>query len=74
MESTSTKRPFNAKQNLHGFVTRFNTQVQTAKRPKLAPSDYDVVVQKLNESGPLAPKDADATKENISGICRKWKK
>jgi hypothetical protein len=36
--------------------------------------DYKANIQKLNKSSPLALKDADATKENISSICQKWKR
>ncbi|APA07342.1 hypothetical protein sscle_02g021120 [Sclerotinia sclerotiorum 1980 UF-70] len=36
--------------------------------------DCEINIQKLNGDGPLASKDADATKENITGICRKWKR
>ena len=69
MESASTKRPFNAIQSLHGFVNRFNARGQTAKKPKLAPTDYDALEQEHNKSGPLAPNDAETTKDNITGIC-----
>jgi hypothetical protein len=31
--------------------------------------DYKANIEKLNGSDPLVPKDADATKENISSIC-----
>ncbi len=75
MARTSTKRrPCDAVEELHDFVTRRNKLGQRAKKPKLTPEDYEADIQKLNGSGPLAPKDADATKENISGICRKWKR
>ena len=42
-------------------------QVQTAKRPKLVPVDYNAVAQKFNESGPLASKDVDTTKGSGKG-------
>jgi hypothetical protein len=71
---TSTKRPHDSLENLQNFVTRRNKLRQRAKRPKLTPEDYEADIQKLNGSGPLALKDADATRENISGICRKWKR
>jgi hypothetical protein len=41
------------------------------KKLKLTLEDYKADIQKLNGSSPLALKDADATKENISGICQK---
>jgi hypothetical protein len=71
---TSTKRPRDSLENLQNFVTRRNKLRQRAKRPKLTPKDYEADIQKLNGSGPLALKDADTTRENISGICRKWKR
>lgn len=75
MERASTKRSFdNAEQHLYNFVTQQNKLKQRAKKPKTTPAEYDAQVQKINRSGPLAPNDADATKENINGICRKWKR
>jgi hypothetical protein len=60
--------------NLQNFVTRRNKLQQRPKKTKLTLQDYEINIQKLNGGGPLASKDADATKENITGICRKWKK
>jgi hypothetical protein len=60
--------------NLQHFVTKRNKYQQRTKKPKLTPEDYEINIQKLNGSGPLASKDADATRENITGICRKWKR
>jgi hypothetical protein len=57
------RRPCDAIGNLHEFLARDNTVRRHAKKS-----------QKLNGAGPIAPKDADATKENISGICRKFNK
>ena len=75
MARTSTKRrPYDAAENLQTFVSQRNKIGKRQKKPKLTPEDYEADIQKLNGSGPLAPKDADATKENISGICRKWKR
>jgi hypothetical protein len=75
MARTSTKRrPYDATENLQTFVSQRNKIGKRQKKPKLTPEDYEADIQKLNGSGPLAPKDADATKENISGICRKWKR
>ena len=59
--------------NLQHFITQRNKLQQRTKKPKLTPKDYEINIQKLNRSGPLASKDADATKVNITGICRKWK-
>jgi hypothetical protein len=72
MSPTSTKRRrCDAPEKLQKFVTRRNNLRQRAKKPKLTPEDYEADIQKINGSDPLAQKDADATKENISGICRK---
>jgi hypothetical protein len=60
--------------NLQHFVTKRNNLQQRTKKPKLTLEDYEINIQKLNGSGPLTSKDADATKENITGICRKWKR
>jgi hypothetical protein len=72
----STKRcPCDALGNLQHFLARRTKLRQRAKKkPKLLLEDYETHIQKLNESGLLALKDADATKENISGICRKFKR
>jgi len=75
MANTSTKRrPCGALENLQHFDTRRNNLRQKTKKPKHTPEDYEADIQKLNGCGPLGPKDADTTKENITGICRKWKR
>jgi hypothetical protein len=76
MAVSSTKRRLSDDPgHLQDFLTRRDKLRQRAnKKPKLMPEDYEANIQKLNGSDPLAPKDADATKENISGICRKWKR
>ena len=69
------RRPCDALENLQNFLTRRNKLQQRAKKkPKLMLEDYKANIEKLNGSDPSALKDADATKENISGICRKWKR
>ncbi|PQE19655.1 hypothetical protein CJF31_00010054 [Rutstroemia sp. NJR-2017a BVV2] len=60
--------------NLQQFLLRRSNLQQRPKKTKLTPEDYEINIEKLNGNGPLASKDADATKENITGICRKWKK
>ncbi|APA11274.1 hypothetical protein sscle_07g060440 [Sclerotinia sclerotiorum 1980 UF-70] len=78
MANTSKKRrlcddaPENI--NLQKFLVRRSNLQQRPKKPKLTPKDCEINIQKLNGDGPLASKDADATKENITGICRKWKR
>jgi hypothetical protein len=74
--NTSLKRrSCDALGNLHQFIARDDTLRQRAKkRRKLMPEVYEARIQKLNGDDPIAPKDADATKENISGICRKFKR
>ena len=75
MARTLTKRrPYNATENLQTFVSQRNKIGKRQKKPKLMLEDYEGDIRKLNRSGPLALKDADATKENISGICWKWKR
>ena len=75
MARTSTKHlPYDATVNLQTFISRRNKIGKKQKKPKLTPEEYEADIQKLNGSGPLAPEDADTTKENISGICRKWKR
>jgi hypothetical protein len=75
MSRTSTKhRRCDALEKLQKFVSWRNKLRQRAKKPKLTLEDYEADIQKLNGADPLAPKDADATKENITGICRKWKR
>ncbi|KAJ8069838.1 hypothetical protein OCU04_000252 [Sclerotinia nivalis] len=78
MVNTSRKRRLHSDApenlNLQHFVTKRNKRQQQTKKPKLTLEDYEANIQKLNGDGPLAPKDADATKENITGICRKWKR
>ena len=72
MSPILTKRPCcDASEKLQKFVTQRNNLRQRAKKPKLTLEDYEAYIQKLNGSNPLALKDVDATKENISGIC--WK-
>jgi hypothetical protein len=69
------RRPCDAPENLQNFLTRRDKLRQRAKKkPKLMPEDYKANIEKLNGSNPSAPKDADATKENISSICQKWKR
>jgi len=71
MAQTSTKRrPYDATENLQTFISQRNKFGKRQKKLKLTPENYEADIQRLNGSGPLAPKDADATK-NISGIC--WK-
>ncbi|EDN93943.1 predicted protein [Sclerotinia sclerotiorum 1980 UF-70] len=59
-----------SRNSLYGVAIFSNGQ----KNPKVTPEDCEINIQKLNKDGPLASKDADATKENITGICRKWKR
>ena len=74
MARTSTMRcPYDATEYLQTFVSQRNKICKRQKKPKLTVEDYEADIQKLNVTGPLASKDADATKENISGICQKWK-
>ena len=76
MPNTSLKRRgSDALGNLHNFIARDDTLRQrTKKRSKLILEDYEAHIQKLNKSSPIAPKDTEATKENISSICRKFKR
>lgn len=75
MARASTMRcPYDATENLQTFVSQRNKIRKRQKKPKLKVEDYEAGIQKLNVTSPLATKDADATKENISGICRKWKR
>ncbi|RAL59974.1 hypothetical protein DID88_000600 [Monilinia fructigena] len=78
MVNTSRKRQLHCDApenlNLQHFVTKRNKRQQRTKKPKLTLEDYEANIQKLNGDGPLVSNDADATKENITGICRKWKR
>ena len=63
------RRPCNAPENLQNFLTQRDKLRQRAKKkPKLMLEDYEANIEKLNRSNPLALKDIDTTKENISSI------
>jgi hypothetical protein len=51
---------------------RRNKEARRRNRPKLSPEGHQVLRIKLNNSGSLAPKDADATIINIQGIVKKF--
>ncbi|ELR03151.1 hypothetical protein VC83_09677 [Pseudogymnoascus destructans] len=61
------------KQNMIHFVTSRTRHAQQPKKPKRTAEDYRVMGQELNTKS-QKPKDAEATKENVRGIWRKWTK
>ncbi|OBT62705.1 hypothetical protein VE03_07054 [Pseudogymnoascus sp. 23342-1-I1] len=61
------------KQNMIHFVTKRTRHAQQPKKPKRTAEDYRVMGQELNTKS-QKPKDAEATKENVRGILRKWTK
>ncbi|OBT74038.1 hypothetical protein VF21_07827 [Pseudogymnoascus sp. 05NY08] len=61
------------KQNMISFVTKRTRQAQQPKKPKRTAEDYRVMGQELSTKS-QKPKDAEATKENVRGIWRKWSK
>ncbi|KFZ16397.1 hypothetical protein V501_02243 [Pseudogymnoascus sp. VKM F-4519 (FW-2642)] len=61
------------KQNMIHFVTKRTRHAQQPKKPKRTAEDYRVMGQELNTKS-QKPKDAEATKENVRGIWRKWSK
>ncbi len=61
------------KQNMISFVTKRTRQAQQPKKPKRTAEDYLVMGRELSTKS-QKPKDAEATKENVRGIWRKWSK
>ncbi|OBT45612.1 hypothetical protein VE00_03489 [Pseudogymnoascus sp. WSF 3629] len=55
------------------FVTKRTRQAQQPKKPKRTAKDYLVMGRELSTKS-QKPKDAEATKENVRGIWRKWSK
>lgn len=70
------RRPLDALPAITNFLNR--QRIQDARRrnkTKLCPEGNQALRalrDKLNNSGPVAPKDADATKSNIYNIKVKW--
>ncbi|ELR02067.1 hypothetical protein GMDG_05228 [Pseudogymnoascus destructans 20631-21] len=61
------------KQNMISFVTKWTRQAQQPKKPKRTAEDYRIMGRELSTKA-QKPKDAEATKENVRGIWRKWSK
>lgn len=75
MAPTLTKNPpHKATARLHKFVSKRNKVGRRLPKPKLTPENYEVGIKKLNGAVPLASRDADITKQNITGICQNWKR
>ncbi|KFY84656.1 hypothetical protein V500_09126 [Pseudogymnoascus sp. VKM F-4518 (FW-2643)] len=71
----STKRQLpTAKQNLISFATKRTRRAQHLMKPKRTAEDYRVMGQEFSAIKSRNPKDAEATKENVRGIWRKWLK
>jgi hypothetical protein len=66
------KQPLTPAQNLVRFVNKRTRRAQQPKKPKRTVEDYQVMHQDFNATKSLNPKDAEATKENVRGIWRKW--
>lgn len=62
----------NAAQSLLGFANRRIKLAQRPTKDNLSRDEYQARREALNTSGPLAPRYAVATEENIRGIQEKF--
>jgi hypothetical protein len=72
MTASAERQPLEAVPSLTNFLNqRQIKESRRQKKRKLAPEGYRALRAKLNNSGSLAPNDADDTKSNINNVKKK---